>query len=212
MTRGAYLGAVEDFHEARRRAALEQILARLTGRPDTLLSYDEVRSIVGERNRIDRGLKEIPLDAIVGSVGRYGDFTRTFLPKSDQMQDRWARVKTVATSMEGWPPIEVYQLGESYFVIDGNHRVSVARQMGLESIPAYVTEVKTRVALTPDAQPEELIIRARHADFLKRTGLGETRPEAALPSDGGSRTSTRTPSVELASQGTAWVSVSSSAP
>ena len=181
MTRGAYLGAVEDFHEARRRAALEQILARLTGRPDTLLSYDEVRSIVGERNRIDRGLKEIPLDAIVGSVGRYGDFTRTFLPKSDQMQDRWARVKTVATSMEGWPPIEVYQLGESYFVIDGNHRVSVARQMGLESIPAYVTEVKTRVPLTPDAQPEELIIRARHADFLKRTGLGETRPEAALP-------------------------------
>jgi len=180
VTRRAYLGAIEDFNRARRQAALEQILARLTGRPGTLLSYDEVRRIVGERTRVPRGLKEIPLDAIVGSVGRYSDFTRTFLPRSDTMQARWARVKTVATGMEGWPPIEVYQLGDAYFVIDGNHRVSVARQMGMETIPAYVTEVKTRVPLTTDASPEELIIRARHADFLARTGLERTRPEADL--------------------------------
>lgn len=180
VNRVGFLSAVQDFQQARRRAALEQILARLRGQPDTLMAYDEVRKLVGERNRVDRGLKEIPLDAIVGSVGRYGDFTRTFLPRSDTMQDRWARVKTVATDLGGWAPIEVYQLGETYFVIDGNHRVSVARQMGLETIPAYVTEVRTTVPLTPDIAPEQLIISSRHAAFLKRVGLNNTRPDAEL--------------------------------
>ncbi|HZD11202.1 MAG TPA: ParB N-terminal domain-containing protein, partial [Candidatus Binatia bacterium] len=180
VERKGYLSAIQDFHEARRRAALEQVLARLRGQSDALLSYDEVRRLVGERSRVDRGLKEIPLDAIVGSVGRYGDFTRMFLPRSDAMQDRWARVKTVATDMGGWQPIEVYKLGDAYFVIDGNHRVSVARQMGIDTIPAYVTEVKTTVPITANVQPEQLIIKSRQAAFLKRTGLGRLRPHADL--------------------------------
>lgn len=179
-TRRGYLSAIEDFHNARRKAALEQVLARLRGQPDRLLSYEEVRRIVGERSRVERGLREIPLDAIVGSVGRYGDFTRTFLPRSDTMQDRWARVKTVATDMGGWPPIEVYQLGDNYFVIDGNHRVSVARQMNMSTIPAYVTEVRTAVPVTSDVQPDALIIKARQVAFLKRTGLDNSRPDADL--------------------------------
>lgn len=179
-TRRGYLSAIEDFHNARRRAALEQVLARLRGQPDRLLSYEEVRRIVGERSRVERGLREIPLDAIVGSVGRYGDFTRTFLPRSDAMQDRWARVKTVATDMGGWSPIEVYQLGDNFFVIDGNHRVSVARQMGLSTIPAYVTEVRTAVPVSSDVQPDALIIKARQLAFMKRTGLENSRPDADL--------------------------------
>ena len=125
-------------------------------------------------------MQEIPLDAIVGSVGRYADFTRSFLPRSDDMEERWARVKTIATGAAGWPPIEVYRLGDVYFVLDGNHRVSVAREMGLETIPAFVTEVKTRVPVTPDDDPEEIIIQARRADFMERTGLNESRPEADL--------------------------------
>lgn len=179
-SRRGYLRAIEDFHEARRKAAIEQVLSRLRGQPDTLYSYDEVRRLVGEGSRVDRGLREIPLDQIVGSVGRYSDFTRTFLPRTDMMQDRWARVKLVATDMGGWPPIEVYQLGDAYFVIDGNHRVSVARQMGLPTIAAYVTEVKTTVPVTPELQPDQLIIKARQADFLRRTGLDKSRPEAEL--------------------------------
>lgn len=179
-TSRGYLSAIEDFHNARRRAALEQLLARLRGQSSTLLSYEEVRRIVGERSRVERGLREIPLDDIVGSVGRYGDFTRTFLPRSDTLRDRWARVKTVATDMGGWPPIEVYQLGENYFVIDGNHRVSVARQMGMSTIPAYVTEVRTAVPVTSDVEPDSLIIRARQLAFMKRTGLDNSRPDEDL--------------------------------
>jgi nucleotide-binding universal stress UspA family protein len=175
-----YISALEDFRRARRQAALEQILARLTGRSDQLLSYDEVRRKVGARSRIEKGLQEIPLDSIVGSVGRYADFTRSFLPRSDSMQERWARVKSVATDMTGWDPIEVYQLRDAYFVIDGNHRVSVARQMEMETIPAYVTEVQTSVPLTPDVEPDQLIIKARQTEFMKLTGLERTRPEADL--------------------------------
>ena len=56
------------------------------------------------------GLKEIPLDAIVGSVGRYADFTRSFLPLQDSDEARWARVEVGNLSLDGLPPIEVYQV------------------------------------------------------------------------------------------------------
>lgn len=180
MAQGAYIEAIEDFRRARRQAALERVLDRLTGRSDQLLSYEAVRREVGAYGKVERGLHEIPVDAIVGSVGRYGDFTRTFLPRSDSLQERWARVKTVATDMSGWPPIDVYKLGDAYFVHDGNHRVSVARQMGMETIPAYVTEVQTKVPLTPEDDPEEIICKARYTKFLEATGLKDTRPDANL--------------------------------
>lgn len=180
MERVGYLTAIEDFRRARRKAALEQILTRLTGRPDELMSYDEVRRQLRAQGRFERGLHDIPVDAIVGSVGRYADFTRKFLPRSDTMQERWARVKTVATDMGGWEPIEVYKLGDTYFVIDGNHRVSVAREMGMATIPAYVIEVKSNVPITPDLDPDELLIQASHAAFLENTGLSSSRPEADL--------------------------------
>jgi nucleotide-binding universal stress UspA family protein len=175
-----YLGAIEDFRRARRRAGLEQLLAALRGRPSALLSFDRLQRELGMSSRTNRGLQEIPLEAIVGSVGRYADFTRSFLPLSDEMEERWARVKAAATGLSGWPPIEVYRLGDVYFVLDGNHRVSVARQMGLKTIPAYVTEIKTRVPLTADDDPDEVIIQARRAEFLQRTKLEQSRPGSDL--------------------------------
>lgn len=175
-----YLGAIEDFRRARRRAFIEQLLATLRRRPTRLMSFEELQTELGMSNRVERGLQEIPIDAIAGSVGRYADFTRSFLPRSDDMEERWARVKAMAMGPSGWAPIEVYRLGDAYFVLDGNHRVSVAREMGLETIPAYVTEVKTRVPLSPGDDPEAVIIQSRHADFMQRTGLGESRPDADL--------------------------------
>ncbi|RME07358.1 MAG: universal stress protein, partial [Anaerolineae bacterium] len=89
---GFYLRAVEDFRRARRKAALQQILARLTGRPAELLSYDDVRRQLRALEGGQTTLQEIPLDAIVGSVGRYTDFTRDFLPRRDSDQQRWVDV------------------------------------------------------------------------------------------------------------------------
>ena len=66
---------------ARRRADLQEILARFTGQNTQLLSFDEVREKLKIQGSAERGVKDIPLDAIVGSVGRYADFTRDFLPR-----------------------------------------------------------------------------------------------------------------------------------
>ena len=177
----SYQTAVQDFRRARKRAALQRLVARLRGKSDELLAYEDVREQLRAAGRtIDHGLQEIPLDAIVGSVGRYKDFTRDFLPKRDSDEDRWARVKAAVIDMVGLPPIEVYQVGEVYFVIDGNHRVSVTRQLGSETITAYVTEVETRVPLVLDDDPDELICKARYADFLEQTNLDRICPEADL--------------------------------
>ena len=120
-TRLGYYSAVKDFHEARRRADVEQIIARLIGKSNDLLCYGDVREQVGVRGTARRELRDIPLDAIIGSVGRCTDFTRTFLPRRDSDRERWARVDMGASTLRGLPPIEVYQIGDAYFVLDGNH-------------------------------------------------------------------------------------------
>ena len=175
-----YAAALNDFQEARRQAALQDLKARLTGKSDDLLSYEAIREMLRAEDTTHRRLQEIPLDAIVGSVGRYADFTRGFLPRREADMQRWADVKVKALYQGGFTPIDVYQVGEAYFVLDGNHRVSVARQLGSTTIQAYVTEVRSRVALTADVQPDEIIIKARYSEFLDRWGLDRLRPEVDL--------------------------------
>jgi nucleotide-binding universal stress UspA family protein len=177
-----YQAAVQDFREARQRADLQEVLARLTGKSNELLSYDEVAQKLRLATRTERGVQSIPVQAIVGSVSRYADFTRTFLPRRTDDKERWVRIKTAFSDLKGtgMPPIEVYKVGDVYFVLDGNHRVSVARQEGWPSIEAHVIEVQTHVPLTPDVQPDDLIVKAEYADFLQQTGLATLRPDVDL--------------------------------
>lgn len=176
----ALSAAREDFRRARQRAAMEDLLARWQGKSPNLLSFEEVRRKLRATGMSERGLQEIPLSAIIGTTGRYSEFTRTFLPRQGVDEERWASVKQAATGAAGLPPIQVYKIGEAYFVRDGHHRVSVARDLGAETILAYVTEVQTRVPLTPDIQPRDLIIKAEYAEFLEETRLDELRPGADL--------------------------------
>jgi nucleotide-binding universal stress UspA family protein len=172
--------AILDFRRARSRAKLEQVMAGLTGASTELLNYEEVRQKLKGTYTTSRGLQNIPIDAIVGSVGRYSDFTRSFLPRQDADAGRWVGVEAAMTDMTGLPPVEVYQIGEAYFVMDGNHRVSVAKRLGATHIEAFVTECHTRVPLSPDVQPQDLIIKAEYAEFLERTHLDDLRPGADL--------------------------------
>ena len=94
ISRG-YVSALRDFYEARRRAALEAIMARLTGKSVDLFSYEDVRQKLKARGGVARGLQDIPLDAIVGSVGRYTDFTRSFLPRRDSDQHKSSICKNI---------------------------------------------------------------------------------------------------------------------
>jgi nucleotide-binding universal stress UspA family protein len=177
-----YLSALQDFNDARRKASLQEILARLTGRSSELLSYEEVVEKLKLNVRTERGVHDIPLKSIVGSVGRYNEFNRDFFPLKNDDQQRWARVKSVVDDPEstGLPPIEVYKVGETYFVLDGNHRVSVAQSEGFEFISAHVIEVKTDIPITPEIQPDDLIIKAEYADFLSKTNFASLRPEVDL--------------------------------
>src|SRR5512136_1741717 len=111
--RQSYLSALQDFKEARRKASIQEILARLAGRSSELLSYDEVAEKLKLNVRSDAGIHDIPLKAIVGSVGRYTEFTRDFMPLKNEDRDRWARVKAAVDDPQsaGLPPIEVYKVG-----------------------------------------------------------------------------------------------------
>ena len=170
--------AIQDFQSAHLRAKLQGVLARVTGRSNELLSYDEIASKLKLQGRSDKGVQMIPVDAIIGSVGRYTDFTRTFLPRRVEDRQRWANVKAISLDpiSMGLPAIEVYKVSEVYFVIDGNHRVSVARQEKWKTIEAHVIEIQTDISLKADVQPDELIIKAEYAEFLELTG-GIKMPE-----------------------------------
>jgi nucleotide-binding universal stress UspA family protein len=175
-----YAAAVQDFHRARQRASLRAIVTRLEGRTDDLLSYDQVRRLLHPQPAYPQELRDIPIDAIIGSVDRYTDFTRNFLPRREGDVERWARVKAAVTSLKGLPPIEVIQVGEAYFVLDGHHRVSVAREVGAPTIQAYVRLMTVRTPLTPDTDLNGLILKAGQSDFLEQTQLDTLRPDADL--------------------------------
>ncbi len=179
-SRGGAVDAVNDFRRARRRADVQSVLSLLSGQTRELLPYDEVRRRLHAVESAAERREDVPLAAIVGSVDRYQDFSRDFLPRMDADKDRWVRVKLAVTGMAGVPPVELYRIGDAYFVKDGNHRVSVARQLGARSIEALVTPVQTRVALSPDDDPDDLIIKSEYADFLEQTQIDVLRPGADL--------------------------------
>lgn len=172
----SYIEGVNKFQGARSRAFMQEMLSLLRGKSAELLSFDDVRARLRLREESYRGLQDIPLDKVVGSVGRYKEFTQTFLPKTNEMRERWSRVYAKVNSMEGVPPIEVYQVGDGYFVRDGNHRVSVARQVGAKTIQAHVTELPTAVYVGPGTTLADLDDAAAYINFLEETQLETTRP------------------------------------
>lgn len=172
--------ARDDFQRARKRAALQQVLGALTGQSVQLLQFEQVRQQLKFTAAVHGGRHSIRLRDIVGSVGRPQDFTRSFLPVNPADEMRWANLKAYIMSGGDPPPIEVYQLGDAYFVSDGNHRVSIARELQREFIDAYVTEIHTRVSLSHHDQPQALICKARYAEFLEQTDLDRLRPSSDL--------------------------------
>lgn len=166
----------EKFSSALMQGFWSEMLGLIFRNDVQLLSFDDVKSRLRLREESYKGLQDVPLDRIVGSVGRYKDFTNSFLPKNTTMRDRWSRVYARFNSLEGLPPIELYQVDDVYFVRDGNHRVSVARQLDMKTIQAYVTELHTPIDLEPGMSPEQWNVAERYAWFLEKTELNESRP------------------------------------
>jgi hypothetical protein len=169
-----------DFARARSWAFLNDIFGFLSGRPKRLLSYDQVKEKLRIGGPIYRGLRTVEIARIVGSVNRYADFDRAFLPTHNRIASRWQNVDRAFYEDINLPPVVLYQVGDVYFVVDGHHRVSVARQQGQEFIEAEVRECHVKVPVGPDLRPEDLEILGDRVAFLERTGLDRLRPDAVV--------------------------------
>ena len=139
----------KDFTHARREALFRRMKARV--RKDLacnrLLSFDEVKGSLRAFNQVYLGMRVVPVEKIVGSVNRYRDFDRTFLPTKASLETRWKHIDRAYHRAEELPPVSLYKIGEKYFVVDGNHRVSVASYQGTEMIDAEVIEIRYRMPI-----------------------------------------------------------------
>ena len=145
-----------DFTRARRRALFRRLMSRLRDGPasDGLPCFEDLRQKLGAVGGIRVGRRVVRVEQIAGSVGRSSEFDPVFLPTKASVGERWKRIDRAFHRGEELPPVSLYKIGDSYFVADGNHRVSVARYHGVEWIDAEVTEFRTSV------RDGEIVLRA----------------------------------------------------
>jgi hypothetical protein len=169
-----------DFGRARRKATLNRVLSFVTRRPTLLLPFEVARERLGAQRYGSGVTKSIDLDKIVGSVNRYREFDREFLPLRWQTGERWQRVRDSLYEVDAFPPIDVYDIGGAYYVVDGHHRVSVAKRLGHKQIQATVITFRPDAPVGTPTDARDLILKAEYRDFLKRTHLDQLRPEQEI--------------------------------
>jgi hypothetical protein len=132
-----------DFSRALRRAFVHRVGSWLRGDPSSSRapSFEEAAGALGARNKIRLGRRVVAVDKIVGSAGRFKDFDGNFLPVRRNLGERWKRVDRAFHLGVDLAPVVLYKLAGRYFVLDGNHRVSVARYQGVQWIEAEVTQL-----------------------------------------------------------------------
>jgi hypothetical protein len=175
--------ARDDFNKARSKATISQLLSALTPERQRLLSLENVKNLLKPHTESYKGMQTVPINKIVGSEGRYKDFTSAFLPKRDFSRGRWESVDRAHLTDVILPPIKLYEIGGVYFVRDGNHRVSVARMQGREMIDAEVIELDTEISITPGMTNEDLkreVIAYEKHQIFEDTRLREVVPEGEI--------------------------------
>lgn len=169
-----------DFQRARFKAFMHRVWDSLSGQRTTLLSYDDIKEKLHIGGPIYRGVQTVRVEQIAGSLNRYHEFDRVFMPASNTLSARWQSVNRAFYEDVSLPPVVLYKVGQVYFVVDGHHRVSVARKQNQLFIDAEVRECSTRVNITPDIRPEDLEIIHDKVRFLERTSLDKLKPEANI--------------------------------
>jgi transcriptional regulator len=168
--------AHEDFVKARNKAWVNDLQNLMNPDKKKLLSFNDVKKILKPQNEVYAGLKVVPIKKIVGSEGRYNDFDNHFLPRSNELKQRWMNVDEAHLSDVVLPPIQLYELGGLYFVRDGNHRVSVAKAQGVEFIDAEVTSLQSEIQLPATVQQNtllEAVITYEKRVFYSETHFGD---------------------------------------
>ena len=152
----ARIAAIDRFDDARRRAQINRLWEWLTKRRKTLLPFAPIHSGLSYPNGVHQGVREIPVRRIVGSLARATEYDRDFRPLHKNQRERWANVWALH-AQRGWEPILVHQIGGLYFVEDGHHRTSVARDLGLETIEAAVIAYRVSTSLNPNDSLEDIL-------------------------------------------------------
>jgi hypothetical protein len=163
-----------DFLRMRRRQVLAKLAHKLSRGPDDvnlILPFDEVVAALGYEGEQFVGLKTIKLSALVGTVDSRRDFDRRFRPTSTRVRERWERLALAQRRGEPMPPIDVYRVGDVYFVRDGHHRVSIALASGQTTIDAYVTEVRTTLPAKDIRTRRDLLFKSYERMFISRVPL-----------------------------------------
>jgi len=172
--------AKSDFEVALRKGFWRSVSTWFNGKDNSLLPFDEVRRLLPFQSQHYLGMRQVPVHKIVGSVGRYQDFDRAFLPRRSELSSRWVSIDMAHLQDVILPPIEVYKIGEAYFVKDGNHRVSVAKERGQEDIDAYVIEIESPVPVDEKTNIDDFIRNIEKQEFEERTHLATLRPESKV--------------------------------
>ena len=143
----AVVDARADFHRARRAEIVARALLRLAPRPGgraALPALDGVHALSWS----GRDLRVVPLRAIVGTVEATTDFGAGFRPTTNRVAERWQRIALAHRRGHALPPITVIERPDGYYVVDGRHRVSVARALGHTDIEAWVGHSLRRAVST----------------------------------------------------------------
>lgn len=129
----------EEFRRLRGKAVRRKLFSLVFRRRHRLINLGEVQKAVKVNTRTHGGLKLVPLDKIRGSLNRCNDFDADFRPLQEYTKDRWINIALAYSRDESLPPVDLVDLDDTYFVVDGHHRISVAKMLGQREIEAEVT-------------------------------------------------------------------------
>ncbi len=112
-----------------------------------------------------RGVRTIPLDRIVGSVGRYQDFDNRFRLKRQVPSERLQRIRTAMREGHPMPPVKLFQIKNDFYILDGNHRIAAAKELGHDEILAHIVE------FIPSEKNLQNVLYRERAAFADQTRL-----------------------------------------
>ncbi len=127
------------FNRVMIKGYIRRFFDRLLRKSYELFSLSNILQNGSPQYAMEAGLHAVPLHLVVGSENRCKDFDNQFTPFSERNHQRWLRISDMFIKGENIPAVELIQVGQSYFVRDGHHRISVAKAMGKKFIDAKVT-------------------------------------------------------------------------
>ena len=134
--------AMNEYERAQSKAAKSRLVSMVLRQHNDLISLDTILNCLSTHGQHSLGLVTVAIEKIVGTVNRNEDFDKNFMPRREVTMERWLRIIKARFKDEYLPPVELRKVGNAYFVVDGHHRISVAREQGQDYIEAYVTELQ----------------------------------------------------------------------